>query len=82
METKRRRGRRSRLAAQCPNRLREFRERLNYSKEELAQRIGVRVTSLNNAELYGRCLGKRSWYKLADLFGVDPRILESPPPGK
>ena len=43
---------------------------------ELAEWLGVGKTAIANAELYGKGLGKRNWYRLASLFGTDPRYLE------
>jgi len=45
---------------------------------ELAKKIGVSVQALRQAEVKGDGIGKDKWYKLADIFDMDPRILESP----
>lgn len=59
-----------------PNRLREFRLRAGHTQASLAELIGVSPQTIATGELYGRSIGKDSWYKLADIFGVDPRVLE------
>ncbi len=70
------------------NRLREFRLRPSegrpngYTVAEIAEYLGVAYTSVSNAELYGRGLGRKKIYRLADLYEVDPRILEAPPAEK
>lgn len=69
-------GRKYRQTENLPNRLREFRNARGLTVDDLAAQIGVSVSTLTNAELYGRSLGKGNWYKLADFFKVDPRVLE------
>jgi transcriptional regulator with XRE-family HTH domain len=56
--------------------MREYREKAGLSLDQVAEILSVAKTSLVNAELYGRSLGKRKIYQLADLYNVDPRILE------
>lgn len=46
------------------------------TQKDVASAIGVNVSSYANAENYGRSLGRKSWYELADFFNVDPRVLE------
>lgn len=71
------RGRPNRPLPAPPNRLREYRLAANLTQAALAELVGVGETTIANAELYGRSLGKRNWYKLANIFNVDPRVLEN-----
>lgn len=69
-------GRPNLIREQPPNRLKEYRLRAGLTQKQLAAEIGVKVSTLANGENYGRSLGKEAWYRLADFFQVDPRILE------
>lgn len=61
-----------------PNKLRKLRMSRELTMPALAGEIGVTVQALHQAETLGTGIGKAKWYKLADFFDVDPRILESP----
>ena len=69
-------GRPNLIRTQPPNRLKAYRLRSKMTQKQVAHAIGVKVSSYANAENYGRSLGRAAWYRLADLFGVDPRMLE------
>jgi DNA-binding XRE family transcriptional regulator len=61
-----------------PNKLRSLRIGRQMKLSDLAKEIGVTVQALRQAEVKGDGIGKDKWYKLADFFDIDPRILESP----
>lgn len=61
-----------------PNKLRKYRIDAGLSMPALAEKIGVTMQAVHEAEIHGTGIGKAKWYQLADLFDVDPRILESP----
>lgn len=68
--------RRQRRATTAKNRLREVREALHLTQEHLAAFLGVSQAAISNEERLGDTLGTHSYYRLADLFDVDPRELE------
>ena len=70
------RGRPNVLKDDAPNILKQLRVKAGLTQKQLAQIIGVKVSTYSNAENYGRSLGKAGWYKLADFYNIDPRILE------
>lgn len=57
-------------------RLKEFREKYGFTQEYLARFLGVTQGAISNAERDPKQLKRDHWYKLADLFDVDPRVLE------
>jgi transcriptional regulator with XRE-family HTH domain len=69
-------GRPNLIREQAPNRLKEYRMKAGLTQKQVAAAIGVKVSTYANAENYGRSIGKDGWYRLADFFQVDPRILE------
>lgn len=64
------------------NRLREYRKRAGLTQMQLAAKLSeltgypVSVPAICRAEKHGRGIGTGSWNALADLFDVDPRVLE------
>lgn len=62
-----------------PNRLRVYRIAGGYTLRDLAEFLGCTPQAVRNAEIYGNGLNKQRWYRLADLFDCDPRLLETPP---
>ncbi|MBA3768388.1 MAG: helix-turn-helix transcriptional regulator, partial [Acidobacteria bacterium] len=70
IETLPKAGRPNKVLTSPPNRLREFRLARGWTQRYVADKIGVTEVAVTNCELYGKSLGKRSWYALADLFGV------------
>ncbi len=65
----------------APVNLRALRLQRGIPLKDLASLLGVSVQAVNKAELGRGGLGKQSWYRLADFFGVDPRELEKPAAG-
>jgi Helix-turn-helix len=65
---------------QYPNRLRAMRMRSGFTLKYVADLLKVRPQAIHNAEVSGEGLSRQNWYKLADLFDCDPRILETPEP--
>lgn len=61
-----------------PNRLRRYRIERGYTLSRLAQEVGVSPQAIKEAETKGTGLSRQKWYRLADLFDCDPRILETP----
>lgn len=61
-----------------PNRLRRYRIEKGYTLKSLADVLEVTPQAIHQAETKGIGLSKKNWYRLADLFDCDPRILESP----
>lgn len=59
------------------NNLREVRTRMDVGVDTLAEFLGVSSSTVIQAEISRTtAIGKRNWYKLADYFNVDPRVLE------
>lgn len=72
-----RRGRQSLRPEEPPNNLRAIREKCGKTIVEVASYLNVSPVTITQAELKrSSSLGKASWYRLADYFGVDPRVLE------
>lgn len=62
-----------------PNRLREFRRLRGYEAKALAALLGIRISSLNEAERRRTgAIGRDKWLRIADILDVDPRILMRP----
>lgn len=61
-----------------PNKLRKLRLKHGFTLARLARILDVSMQALRQAEIHGNGIGKDKWYKLADLFDIDPRDLESP----
>lgn len=60
-----------------PNNLRQVRNLCNLTPTEIADLLGVDPSVISQAELLRTsALGKANWYRLADFFNLDPRILE------
>jgi transcriptional regulator with XRE-family HTH domain len=76
MEQKRKPGRPQKVGRTLPNRLREFREAANISLGDMAAIVGVSTPALCKAELVrSSSVSKETWFKIADVLRVDPRIL-------
>ena len=60
-----------------PNRVRALRLAHGYGLLELASRIGVGASALSEFELKGTGINRAKIYTLADIFGVDPRVMET-----
>ena len=77
METRRPRGRPT-VRPQCAvNRLREYRQKHGKTQKEIADLLGVPQSCVSEAErINNKSIGADAWDRLADLFGVDPRILK------
>jgi transcriptional regulator with XRE-family HTH domain len=45
---------------------------------DLAEALGVSPQAIRRAEIEGEGLDRQKWYRLADLFNCDPRLLETP----
>lgn len=58
------------------NRLRECRQHVGATQKQIAAYIGVSQEAVSIEEIQGDTLGTPSYYKLAELFDLDPRILE------
>ncbi len=61
-----------------PNKIRQERVKRGMSLRALAQILEVSPQAVHQAETKGIGINRRKWYKLADLFDIDPRILEAP----
>jgi transcriptional regulator with XRE-family HTH domain len=72
------RKRRSHKPDDCPNRLRFLRVERDLTLQQVASAIGVSPQAVFKAETLGKGLNRKKWYQLADLFNVDPRVLETP----
>lgn len=69
-------GRRPTKQRTATNRIRDCRLLIDASQAEIARFLGVSQGAVSTEETVGGALGKDSYYKLSDLFDVDPRILE------
>lgn len=64
------------------NRLKQYRTAAGLTQTQLAAKLSeltgypVSVPAISRAEKHGRGIGTGSWNALADLFDVDPRVLE------
>lgn len=61
-----------------PNRLRRYRLERGMTLRAVAEYLGVTPQAVKQAETKGTGIHRSKWYRLADLFDVDPRILETP----
>lgn len=60
-----------------PNRVRALRLAHGMGLLELAKQIEVGASALSEFELEGRGISRAKIYALADIFSVDPRVLET-----
>lgn len=77
METVTRRGRPTRQLDNPPNNLRRLRESKGYTCAEIARLLEVTPQAVSDAEINGTMFTRRKLYRLADLYGCDPRELEN-----
>lgn len=61
-----------------PNQVRRLRLERGWPLKYIAYQLGVSYQAIHEVETRGTGISRRNWYKLADLFDIDPRLLESP----
>jgi transcriptional regulator with XRE-family HTH domain len=78
METiEKRRGRHTVKPGKPINNLRAIREAAGKTVQEIADYLQVSPVSVTQAELLrSSAIGTTNWFKLADYFDIDPRILK------
>jgi DNA-binding XRE family transcriptional regulator len=57
------------------NKLREFRQKLGFTQQELTQTAGVSIATLVLIEKYGHLPGEAVQIKIASVLGVKPEAI-------